>query len=258
MAFLTLTIILSIIGVLAAYFTSRSFRSSRQTLPLPPGPKGLPLLGNINDLPKPGILECHHWLKHKDLYGLISSLTVLGQTFVIINDADIALELLRDRALITSGRPKMVFSGDMIGWRNTIVMQQYDEKFKMHRKNIAKVASSTAILSVFDGVQEEESAHFLLHVLESPADLFDHIRKEAGAVVLRITYGYTPEAHGKDLFVDLASQTVAEFADVTSPGRYAVDVVPFCELRVYHVRYVIADSDGKYDIFQVGSPEHSL
>ena len=37
--------------------------------PLPPGPKGLPLVGNINDLPKPGVFESHHWLQHKALYG---------------------------------------------------------------------------------------------------------------------------------------------------------------------------------------------
>lgn len=44
--------------------------STSNRAPLPPGPKGLPLLGNLNDLPKPGVLEAHHWLKHKDLYGL--------------------------------------------------------------------------------------------------------------------------------------------------------------------------------------------
>lgn len=37
--------------------------------PRPPGPKGLPFVGNLNDLPKPGVLEAHHWLKHKELYG---------------------------------------------------------------------------------------------------------------------------------------------------------------------------------------------
>lgn len=44
--------------------------------PLPPGPKGFPLLGNINDLPPPGELEARHWLKHKRLYGACFSLTL--------------------------------------------------------------------------------------------------------------------------------------------------------------------------------------
>lgn len=44
-----------------------SLRSTKP--PPPPGPKGLPLVGNLNDLPAPGMLEAHHWLKHKELYG---------------------------------------------------------------------------------------------------------------------------------------------------------------------------------------------
>jgi hypothetical protein len=71
------------------------------------------LLGNVNDMPKSGMLECHHWLQHKNVYGPISSVTVLGQTFIIINDSDIAFELLRDRSAIHSSRPSLTFSGDM-------------------------------------------------------------------------------------------------------------------------------------------------
>jgi hypothetical protein len=114
MAFLASTPLLLAIGTVIIYTLGRFFlRKSSHDLPLPPGPKGIPLLGNINDLPKPGILECHHWIKHKDLYGPISSITVLGQTFVIINDADTTVELLSNRAAVYSGRPHMVFSGDM-------------------------------------------------------------------------------------------------------------------------------------------------
>lgn len=40
--------------------------------PLPPGPKGIPLVGNLNDLPQPGVLESEHWLKFKELYGSLS------------------------------------------------------------------------------------------------------------------------------------------------------------------------------------------
>ncbi|CAO2653079.1 Nn.00g024900.m01.CDS01 [Neocucurbitaria sp. VM-36] len=215
-------------GIVAAYVINRLLKPTHSA-PLPPGPKGLPLLGNVNDLPKPGMLECHHWLKHKDLYGPISSVTVLGQTFVIINDAQIALELLRDRSAKHSARPHMVFSSDMIGWNNTLAFSGYTDTFKLHRKNIASVAGSTTSLKVFDRVQEEESVHFITNLLNSPDDLFDHIKKEAGAVILKITYGYTAEPHGKDFLVDMAGRTMHEFADATVPGKWAVDIFPFLQ-----------------------------
>lgn len=101
------------IGAALAYLIKHLAHAGRNGRPLPPGPKGLPLVGNLNDLPKPGMLECHHWLQHKDVYGPISSITVLGQTFVIISDAQLALELLRDRSASHSARPHMVFSSDM-------------------------------------------------------------------------------------------------------------------------------------------------
>ena len=56
-------------GIVALYVISRLLRGQGNGRPLPPGPKGIPILGNINDMPKPGTLECHHWLQHKELYG---------------------------------------------------------------------------------------------------------------------------------------------------------------------------------------------
>jgi hypothetical protein len=109
----TPTVLIVLLGVAVAYLVKHLSRANRTGRPLPPGPKGLPLLGNVNDLPKPGVLECHHWLQHKEQYGEISSITVLGQTFIIINDAQLALELLRDRAQAHAARPHMVFSSDM-------------------------------------------------------------------------------------------------------------------------------------------------
>lgn len=92
---------------------SSSSSSSSKNLPLPPGPKGLPLLGNINDLPPPDAKEYLHWLKHKDLYGPISSVTVFGQTMILLHDRKAAVELMEKRASVHSGRPKMTFGFDM-------------------------------------------------------------------------------------------------------------------------------------------------
>lgn len=37
---------------------------------LPPGPKGVPLLGNIFDLPPKGSRDWVHWESHKEQFGV--------------------------------------------------------------------------------------------------------------------------------------------------------------------------------------------
>ena len=45
--------------------------------------------------------------------GPISSVTVMGQTLVIINDSQLAFELMEKRSVKHSSRPKQVFAGEM-------------------------------------------------------------------------------------------------------------------------------------------------
>ena len=61
---------LVVLAITAVFYVLRRLLTSKGNgRPLPPGPKGIPILGNINDLPKPGELEYQHWLKFKDQYG---------------------------------------------------------------------------------------------------------------------------------------------------------------------------------------------
>ncbi len=79
-------------------------RRSRSSLPLPPGPKGLPLVGNLFDRP----LD-HPWLTYTQwasVYGEIASFKVLGQPVVIVNSGRVANELFEKRSNIYSDRPR--------------------------------------------------------------------------------------------------------------------------------------------------------
>lgn len=80
---------------------------------LPPGPKGLPILGNIFDLPDATNKPWLHWQKLKQLYGSMSSVTALGQTIIILNDYETAVELLEKNSAVYVNRPEFTFGGEM-------------------------------------------------------------------------------------------------------------------------------------------------
>jgi hypothetical protein len=54
--------------------------------------------------------------------------------------------------------------------------------------------------------------------------------REAGAIILKIGYGYTIEPHDADPLVDLADRALAQFSAATVPGSWMVDTMPACQL----------------------------
>ena len=96
----------------------------------------------------------------------------------------------------------------------------------------------------FDRIQEEEAAHFLMNVLATPEKLFDHIRTEAGTVILKIIYGYTAKNSGEDPLINLAGKAMWVFAESTVPGKWAVDNFPFRESPCsLHLGYILSAED---------------
>lgn len=170
MAFLTLTLLA--ISVLIYYITCRYLHPKNQI----PGPRPLPLLGNIRDLPLDGALEHQHWLKHKDLYGPISSVSVLGMTLIIIHDKKLAHNILDQSASKTSGRPTMVMAGELCGYSNTMICQSYTPAFRQSRKFLHRELGTKVLAAQFHDVQETEVARQLARVLRAPDTLLSNFR----------------------------------------------------------------------------------
>lgn len=63
------TFALGVCGVvITSYLISNKLRGKQP--PLPPGPKPLPIVGNILDVPKDGEHQARFWAKHKAIYGM--------------------------------------------------------------------------------------------------------------------------------------------------------------------------------------------
>ena len=82
--------------------------SRKSAYPLPPGPRRWPVIGNLLDLPPSHSFI--HWAKYKSIYGPISSLSVFGQKFVILNDQRTCVELLEKRSANYAERPVFAFA----------------------------------------------------------------------------------------------------------------------------------------------------
>ncbi|KAL4995528.1 hypothetical protein BDV10DRAFT_187957 [Aspergillus recurvatus] len=96
---MTMVMVRAFIPSLRTSYTRQPRRAGRNSHQAPS-----PFLSeNITDFPQRGIPEHMHWLKHKDIYGGISSVSDLGMTLVILHDKKIAHELLDQTSGKTSG-----------------------------------------------------------------------------------------------------------------------------------------------------------
>lgn len=161
--------------------------------------------------------------------GDISHVEVLGQHIVVLNNVDLAMELLDKKSSSYSDRPVLPMGGELVGWKNTLVLLPYGDRLREYRKHFARVIGSRAAMSTYHPIEEIETHRFLQRVLAKPAELAQHVRHTAGSIILRISHGYQVKEH-QDPFVDLADKAVEQFSMSTATGAFMVDVLPCCRL----------------------------
>ncbi|KAM5349732.1 hypothetical protein ACJ41O_006237 [Fusarium nematophilum] len=218
-----LQIALALLGVFLYFLYSR-WKTGRG---LPPGPKPLPIVGNIRDLPTPGTPEYQHWIKFKDIYGPISSVTVLGTTLVILHSSQAVHELFGKKSTKTSNRPNLYFADEMCGFGALTSNLSYNSTHRLHRKLMHQEMGTKKLSEKFWTIQDVESRRLLLRIMDDPANLISHIKTEASAIILRITYGYIIEPHKIDPLVRLIEQTMDNFSQALVPLTWPVDILPF-------------------------------
>ena len=105
------------------------------------------------------------------------SLNLLGQRVVILNSAEFASELLEKRSAIYSDRPTLTMSGELVGWKNSLGLVRYNDKFREYRRFISRKMGTRSLVQEFYQLEEMETRMFIQRVLKEPENLVAHIRR---------------------------------------------------------------------------------
>lgn len=161
---------------------------------------------------------------------------------IILNSARAAVDMLDKKSAIYSDRPTLQMGGELVGWKNTLVLLPYGDRFRRYRRIFYSLIGSQATMKQYHPPQELETRRFLRRVLSKPEELAAHVRKyvtifflaklciqcifrTAGAVVLRISHGYEVKEND-DPFIRLADQATEQFSAATKAGAFIVDLIP--------------------------------
>ncbi|KAE9398795.1 cytochrome P450 [Gymnopus androsaceus JB14] len=188
-------------------FIGRLLMRRRQP-PLPPGPRGWPLIGNITDFPTS--CEWEVFTKWGEKWGDLLSVSVFGTTFVVINSYERCQEMLEKKSNVYSDRPYIPMATELSEMRDLMGLLPYDNRLKSYRRLFhQELGSSSGVREFFP--QEER--------------LLDHCFQHSGATILRIAYGYEVE-ESNDPFVNIANTAMDHFNRATTPGSFLVNRLP--------------------------------
>ncbi|KAH9894789.1 CyP450 monooxygenase [Cubamyces lactineus] len=216
---LSLLLLGVIILILNAIRSTTSSRYSR----LPPGPRSIPLVGSLLDIPT---LYPEQWYRSMNAkYGDIVHFNMPGQHVVVLGTHETAVDLLEKKSSVTSDRVSTTMVM-LSGWGWMLTTMGYSSSWRRHRKVFYQHFNTRAARS-YRPVQERHAHHFIKNVLKNPREFAQHIRRFFAASILEITYGMSMEAlDTDDGYVNLAEAAVASFGAVAIPGKYWVDMFP--------------------------------
>ncbi|KAI8996249.1 cytochrome P450 [Trametes punicea] len=190
---------------------------------LPPGPKGLPILGNIFDVPKE-----FEWLAYeqwgREFRSDIIYLNLAGTPVIVVNSAQAAHDLFEKRSALYSDRTRMPMLNELVGCDWHFVFMGYGENWRERRRVFHQYFHPNAA-TTYRPKELKVARELLRRLLETPEDFMVHLRHMAGSLILGIVYGIDVQPKN-DPYIATAETALHAMSMAGNAGAYLVDYVP--------------------------------
>ncbi|KAJ7125761.1 cytochrome P450 [Mycena crocata] len=199
------------------------WKHNRSKLPLPPGPKKLPLVGNLFNLPADRPWETYlQWSKEFD--SDIIHLNTAGTSIVVLSSMEAIRELFEKRSTLYSDRPRLPMLNELMGWDFSIGFMKYGQRWRFHRKMFAEAFNINSAKR-FQPHEKAASHQLLRRLIDDPHDVMEQFRHMAGALIMKVTYGIDVLS-SNDPYISVAKEAAHGVAIATIPGTFLVDTIP--------------------------------
>ncbi|KAF9002580.1 cytochrome P450 [Cyathus striatus] len=204
-------------------FRTRGYRSNPKKLPLPPGPKGYPFIGNLLNFPtyKPWLVYAE-WCKKFN--SDIIYFEVLGQPFIVLNTLKRTNDIFEKRSSNYSDRVRMPMVMELMNWTFNVGLLPYGDWWRVHRRTFHEHFRQNAV-GRYQPIQQREALAMLRRLLDTPDNFLHHVRHTFAATIMRVVYGIDVR-ESDDPYILNVEEVLNGFAEAAIPGRFLVDLIP--------------------------------
>ncbi|KAJ2901599.1 hypothetical protein MKZ38_001619 [Zalerion maritima] len=191
---------------------------------VPPGPKGLPFIGNAHQLGEQPHRQLQRWAAE---FGELVSVRLGWENWVFINSPTAVRDIFDKQSAITSGRmPQPVLSGVFSG-DHRLLLLTYGEKWRKLRAIVHKSLTPKAS-GTYKPSQEFEAKQLIHDIATDNGDqqsFYMHVRRYTTSVVMLSTYGLrVPSWDCED--IRAIYQVMHDFSLAAAQGAYLADMFP--------------------------------
>ncbi|KAF8549586.1 cytochrome P450 [Imleria badia] len=201
-----------VLGSVVALYLGRRALGSRSSYTLPPGPPGIPWVGNVI-----GVNTTTPWITYTEwakTYGDIVYTRLFGRHIIILNSEKTAKDLLENRSKNCSDRPYLI-TCDLCGLDFNSVFLPYGDRWRLHRRFFHQTFRPDAIHRFLPS-QHRKTCHLLRRLFNAPEQLDDHIFEYTAAIIMNSTYDYDPTSR-KDELLDIVAAVLNIIVPVLRP-----------------------------------------
>ncbi|KAJ7803886.1 cytochrome P450 [Mycena olivaceomarginata] len=183
---------------------------------LPPGPPGLPIIGNLLQLSADIWVPFRNWRKK---YGDLIYISIAGQPMLIMNSHKTAADLLDRRASIYSDRPRLLVASELLTGSLMIPFARYNETWRRMRRASHEGLNPSTAKNYYES-QQKEATLLVEGMLRDPRNWDDEIKRAACSMIRGVVYDNPTIQSIHDPAIGYANEWIARIVRAAYPGSH--------------------------------------